>query len=141
MVPTRTTVGLLLLGLMLWLIGYLLPLLPALAGEYVPVVRWLVYGFYAGNDMRVDATVPPTTDAMKELKKTYDVVTYEGAGHGFMRAGEPNNPEPPAPVAKGDGAADKRAAEDDQKALAMYKANRKARDEAWTRWKAILANL
>jgi uncharacterized protein (DUF58 family) len=49
MVPTRTTVGLLLLGLMLWLIGYILPLLPAHAGEYVPVVRWLVYGFYAGT--------------------------------------------------------------------------------------------
>src|SRR5437016_7515072 len=28
-----------------------------------------VYGFYAENDMRIDATVPPTTDAMKELKK------------------------------------------------------------------------
>ena len=26
-----------------------------------------VYGFYAENDMRVDATVPPTSDAMKEL--------------------------------------------------------------------------
>jgi uncharacterized protein (DUF58 family) len=48
MVPTRTTVGLLLLGLMLWLIGYILPLLPGGAGEYVPVIRWLVYGFYAG---------------------------------------------------------------------------------------------
>src|SRR5437660_7941004 len=30
-----------------------------------------VYGFYAENDMRVDATVPPTPDAMKELKKPY----------------------------------------------------------------------
>jgi carboxymethylenebutenolidase len=25
---------------------------------------------------------------MKELRKTYEPVTYEGAGHGFMRAGE-----------------------------------------------------
>src|SRR6266851_4525747 len=49
-----------------------------------------VYGFYAENDMRIDATVPPTTDAMKELKKPYDPVTYAGAGHGFMRLGEPN---------------------------------------------------
>src|SRR5437660_7520440 len=55
-----------------------------------------VYGFYAENDMRIGATVPPTVDAMKELKKFYDPVTYAGAGHGFMRAGEPNNPPPAA---------------------------------------------
>src|SRR5713226_6853506 len=90
-----------------------------------------VYGFYGENDMRVDATLPGTTDAMKELKKTFDPVTYTGAGHGFMRAGEPSNPEPPAPAANGDEAADKKAAD----ALAAYKANRKARDGAWTRWK------
>src|SRR5690349_837788 len=45
-----------------------------------------VYGFYAGNDARIDATLPATVDAMKELKKTFEPVTYEGAGHGFMRA-------------------------------------------------------
>ena len=100
-----------------------------------------VYGFYAGNDARIGATVPATTDAMKELKKTYDIVTYEGAGHGFMRAGEPNNPQPTAPVAKGDEAADKKATDDYQKALATYKANRKGRDDAWTRWKEILKKL
>jgi len=96
-----------------------------------------VYGFYAENDMRIDATVPPTADAMKELKKTYDPVTYAGAGHGFMRAGEPNAPEPPAAADGADEAAAKKAAND----LAMYKANRKARDDAWLRWKAILAKL
>lgn len=54
-----------------------------------------VYGFYAGNDARVGATVPGTTDAMKKAGKTYDPVTYEGAGHGFMRAGEdPGNTNP-----------------------------------------------
>jgi len=100
-----------------------------------------VYGFYAENDMRVDATIPPAVDAMKELKKTYDPVTYAGAGHGFMRAGEPNNPEPKAPSAKGDEVTDKKAVDDYQKALAAYKANRKARDDAWVRWKAILAKL
>jgi carboxymethylenebutenolidase len=100
-----------------------------------------VYGFYAENDMRVDATVPPTIAAMKELKKTYDPETYAGAGHGFMRAGEPNAPEPQAPVAKGDEAADKKATEDYQKAFADYKANRKARDDAWIRWKALLAKI
>jgi len=96
-----------------------------------------VYGFYAENDMRIDATVPPTADAMKELKKTYDPVTYAGAGHGFMRGGEPNAPEPPAAADGADEAAVKKAAND----LAMYKANRKARDDAWVRWKAILAKL
>src|SRR6185295_9549600 len=100
-----------------------------------------VYGFYAENDMRINDTVPLTKTAMSALKKKYDPVTYAGAGHGFMRAGEPNAPEPKAPVAKGDEAADKKAADDYQKALAMYKANRKARDDAWARWKTILAKL
>jgi carboxymethylenebutenolidase len=47
-----------------------------------------VYGFYAGNDARIGATVPATTTAMKAAGKKYEVVTYDGAGHGFMRAGE-----------------------------------------------------
>jgi len=100
-----------------------------------------VYGFYGENDMRVDATVAPTSDAAKELKKTFDPVIYAGAAHGFMRAGEPNNPEPVAPAPKGDEVADKKAADDYQKALTAYKANRKGRDDAWIRWKAILAKL
>jgi carboxymethylenebutenolidase len=87
--------------------------------------------------MRIDATVPPTTDAMKEVGKKYDPVTYAGAGHGFMRAGEPNNPSPAAPAAGADEAALKKAAD----ALTAYNANRKARDDAWVRWKAILAKL
>jgi carboxymethylenebutenolidase len=98
-----------------------------------------VYGFYAGNDARIGATVPATIDVMKELNKKYDPVTYEGAGHGFMRAGDA--PEPSAPVAKGDKEADDKAVEAYQKALTAYKANKKARDEAWARWKKILAGL
>jgi carboxymethylenebutenolidase len=47
-----------------------------------------VYGFYAGNDARITATVPATTDAMKAAGKKYDPVVYDGAGHGFMRAGQ-----------------------------------------------------
>jgi carboxymethylenebutenolidase len=85
-----------------------------------------VYGFYAGNDARINATLPKTTEAMTELKKTFDPVTYEGAGHGFMRAGEA--PEP----------TDKAAA-DYQKNLEAWKANKKARDDAWARWKKLLA--
>jgi len=47
-----------------------------------------VYGFYAGNDARIGATIPATTEAMKAAGKKYEPVTYDGAGHGFMRAGE-----------------------------------------------------
>ena len=47
-----------------------------------------VYGFYAGNDARIGATLPATTEAMKAAGKKYEPVTYDGAGHGFMRAGE-----------------------------------------------------
>ncbi len=70
-----------------------------------------VFGFYAGNDARIDATIPGAQDAMKQLGKTYEPVTYEGAGHGFMRAGE-------APDAS--------------------EGNRKARDQAWERWKTLM---
>jgi carboxymethylenebutenolidase len=47
-----------------------------------------VYGFYGGNDARVTATVPKATEQMKAVGKTYEPVIYDGAGHGFMRAGE-----------------------------------------------------
>jgi carboxymethylenebutenolidase len=94
--------------------------------EALAKIQAPVYGFYAGNDARINATLPKTVEAMTELKKKFDPVTYEGAGHGFMRAGEA--PEP----------ADKAAA-DYQKQLEAWKANKKARDEAWARWKKLLA--
>jgi len=84
-----------------------------------------VYGFYAGNDARIGATVPATTDAMKELKKIYDPVTYEGAGHGFMRLGESPEPGPDA----------------SQQVRDSYPANKKGRDAAWLRWKELLKKL
>jgi carboxymethylenebutenolidase len=98
-----------------------------------------VYGFYAGNDMRINATVPATVEAMKELKKAYDPVTYEGAGHGFMRAGDAPEPTQPAPTSDKD--ADQKAADAYQKSLTAYKANKKARDDAWDRWKKILERI
>jgi carboxymethylenebutenolidase len=73
-----------------------------------------VYGFYGGNDNRVNATIPTSTELMKQAGKTYEPTTYEGAGHGFMRAGE-------APDASD--------------------ANKKAREQAWKRLKEILAKL
>jgi carboxymethylenebutenolidase len=61
----------------------------------VTTITARVYGFYAGNDARIGATIPATTEAMKAAGKKYEPVTYDGAGHGFMRAGEdPNNTVP-----------------------------------------------
>ena len=81
--------------------------------DAMPRIKAPVYGFYAGNDARIDATIPETAASMKDAGKTYDPVTYEGAGHGFMRAGEtPDDTNP---------------------------ANKKAREEAWARWKSLLA--
>jgi carboxymethylenebutenolidase len=73
-----------------------------------------IYGFYAENDGRVNATIEKSSELMKKAKKSYEPVTYSGAGHGFMRAGE-------APDANA--------------------ANKKAREDAWKRWKELLSKL
>jgi carboxymethylenebutenolidase len=63
-----------------------------------------VYGFYGGNDARIGATVPATTEAMKAAGKFYEPVMYDGAGHGFMRAGEdPTNTNPANKTAREQG--------------------------------------
>jgi len=54
------------------------------AGD-VEKVKAAVMGNYGGNDQRVNATVPAAQDAAKKAGKTYEVHTYEGAGHGFLR--------------------------------------------------------
>lgn len=60
-----------------------------------------VYGFYGGNDARVNATIPKTAELMKSAGKRYEPVIYEGAGHGFMRSGqEPNANEANAKAQK-----------------------------------------
>lgn len=94
--------------------------------EALERIKAPVYGFYAGNDMRINGTLPATIETMKALNKQFDPVTYEGAGHGFMRAGD----APPPP-----------AADADQKTKDTYTANKKARDEAWVRWKALLGKI
>ncbi len=73
-----------------------------------------VYGFYGGNDARVNATIPQSEELMKSAGKKYEPATYEGAGHGFMRAGEEPN---------------------------ANEANKKARDEAWVRIKDLLKKI
>ena len=60
---------------------------PPPPAEAMANIKAPVYAFYAGNDARIDATVPVTVEAMKAAGKTYEPVTYDGAGHGFMRAG------------------------------------------------------
>jgi len=83
--------------------------------EDVARINCPVYGFYGANDARVDATVPKTEEQMKKAGKMYEPVTYEGAGHGFMRAGEDPNDK--------------------------NEANKKAREQAWARWKDLLKKI
>ena len=47
-------------------------------------VKAPVLGLYAGNDARINSTLPATEAAMKQAGKSYEVHTFEGAGHGFM---------------------------------------------------------
>jgi carboxymethylenebutenolidase len=82
-----------------------------------------VYGFYAGNDARVDATVPATTEAMKAAGKKYEPVTYDGAGHGFMRAGE----DPTQPTGN--------------TTPAMAAANKAAREQGFTRLVTLIKEM
>jgi len=70
-----------------------------------------VYGFYARNDARVNATVESSEQLMRAAGKTFEPVFYDGAGHGFMRAGQ-------APDAN--------------------EGNRAGRAAAWKRWLELL---
>src|SRR5882724_12526941 len=82
------------------------------AADAMARIKAPVYGFYAGNDARIGATLPDAIANMKAAGKTFEPMTYEGAGHGFMRAGE-------APDASD--------------------ANKKARADSWVRLKSLLA--
>ena len=44
-----------------------------------------VLGHYAGDDARVNATILPADEVMKQLAKQYEPHIYAGAGHGFLR--------------------------------------------------------
>lgn len=82
--------------------------------EGIARIKAPVYGFYGGNDARVNATIPKAQEDMKAAGKTYEPVTYEGAGHGFMRAGE---------------------------APDTNEANKKAYEEGWKRLKELLRKI
>jgi carboxymethylenebutenolidase len=47
-------------------------------------VKAPVLGLYAGNDARINNTLPSTQAAMKKLGKSYEVRIFDGSGHGFM---------------------------------------------------------
>ncbi len=72
-----------------------------------------VYGFYGGNDARVNATVSQSAKLMKDAGKTYEPVTY------------------PAPV----------MASCAGEAPDANQANHKACPEAWQRWKDLLKKI
>ena len=79
--------------------------------EGVTGIEAPVYGFYGGDDARVNATIEPTRALMQKHRKTFEPVIYEGAGHAFMRLGEEPN---------------------------ATEANLTARNAAWTRWLTLL---
>jgi carboxymethylenebutenolidase len=49
-------------------------------------IRVPVLGLYGSDDARVNRTVLPADSAMRALGKSFTHRTYEGAGHGFLRA-------------------------------------------------------
>lgn len=75
-----------------------------------------VYGFYGGNDERVNSTIKASEQAMDQFGKIYKYEIYEGAGHAFMRRGD--DPEAPS---------------DDPNVM--------ARNSAWERLVSLLENL
>ncbi|WP_069129949.1 dienelactone hydrolase family protein [Rhodohalobacter halophilus] len=73
-----------------------------------------VYGFYGGNDQRINSTIPETSELMQKYDKTYIYNIYEGAGHGYMRTGD---------------------------APDVTQANKTARDSSWEWIREILSEL
>ena len=73
-----------------------------------------IQGFYGGNDFRITGDLPNVQKRMDEFGKKFAPVVYDGAGHGFMRQGEMTD---------------------------ASAADRKACNEAWQRWKKLLADL
>jgi carboxymethylenebutenolidase len=73
-----------------------------------------VYGFYGGNDSRINSGIPGAEKLMKKAGKTYEYTIYDGAGHAYMRQGDSPDASPE---------------------------NKKARDESWERLKKILSGI
>lgn len=73
-----------------------------------------VFGFYGGDDERVNATIDRAHEAMESREKSFEYQIYDGAGHAFMRLGEDAAGTPE---------------------------NQGARSAAWDRMKSILSEL
>ena len=80
--------------------------------EAVAGVGARVYGFYGGEDNRINSTIETTTELMAAGGKSYQPIIYDGAGHGFMSRGETAEVGDP---------------------------NRAAADASWERWRTLLA--
>lgn len=73
-----------------------------------------VYGFYGGNDQRINSGIPKTEEMMEQAGNTYNYIIYPDAGHAYMRQG------------------------DDPKSSA---GNLKAQNESWERMIGILEDI
>lgn len=80
--------------------------------EQIEKIEAPVYGFYGGDDQRVNAGIAQTEELMREAGNTYEYEIYPGAGHAYMRSGA--DPE-------------------------GSKENKAAREQSWDRIKNILA--
>lgn len=76
---------------------------PPPAADTMKNITAPVYGFYGGSDARISSTVPDAKTAMAAAGKTYDPIIYDGAGHGFMRAGEAPDASPANAKAREEG--------------------------------------
>ena len=70
-----------------------------------------VYGYYGGNDNRVNATLEKTEELMNKASKVYEYEIYDNAGHAFMRSGHEKDAQ---------------------------EGNKKAHDKAWKRLLSLL---
>jgi carboxymethylenebutenolidase len=82
--------------------------------QQIHKIKAPVYGFYGENDQRITGQVKQVADWMKDNSKTFDFVIYDGAGHGFLRAGEQQG---------------------------ANEADRQAHEQAWQRMRDILNSL
>jgi carboxymethylenebutenolidase len=57
-------------------------------GDNFELINCPVYGFYGGDDTRINAIIPITEDVMIAQDTVFEPLTYHEAGHAFMRKGE-----------------------------------------------------
>jgi carboxymethylenebutenolidase len=64
-------------------------------------VKGTIFGFYAANDERVNATVPPAQAAARAAGVVFEAVTYDGVGPQFMQSGDAPDAKPADKLARG----------------------------------------